>query len=300
MFANRSDNRDWLHHFFDKKRNDIHMPSNQEDPSTEEYLPLISVLFITYNRLDLLQKTLDCFLKNTTYPRNRLQLIVCDDASPRFVQEEIRKMPFDIFLCSLVNRGLGANTNQGLAAATGDFIFQLQDDWLIEQPSDYLEQGVWALRRFEHLQFIRYTVKGTYDYFPVLNYEDNRHQKKNIQFFCKRQSDVAFSFLIYSDQPHLKKASFHRQIGPYAEGINMEDTEVDMSRRFLKSTAEAAVLLQYEDVFRHVGAEHSFRTLSLKDRLADLLNRTPILSRFFSIYTETKAKIRHHLFWKQD
>ncbi|MCU1237285.1 MAG: tuaH, partial [Candidatus Solibacter sp.] len=91
--------------------------------------PLVSVVVVGYNRLELLRKTITSFLNTTTYPRNSLELILCDDGSPESVQDQMRLLPFDVFLMASENRGMGNNTNKGIRAAAGAYILQLQDDW---------------------------------------------------------------------------------------------------------------------------------------------------------------------------
>ena len=53
-------------------------------PLDEEWMtdfewPLVSVLFITYKRFDMLQKSFESFRRNTNYPR--LELVIADDGS---------------------------------------------------------------------------------------------------------------------------------------------------------------------------------------------------------------------------
>jgi len=90
--------------------------------------PLISVVIIGYKRIDELKKTHSTFLQNINYPRDRIELILCDDGSPYEMQQEMKKLDFDKFLLSSKNEGMGKNTNKGLIAATGDYIVQLHDD----------------------------------------------------------------------------------------------------------------------------------------------------------------------------
>src|SRR5262249_49763442 len=108
--------------------------------------PRISVLFITYNRLVTLRPTLESFLANTDYLRDRLELIVCHDCSPAPVQQELRRMPFDVHCLGAKRAGLGANVNQGLRTASGDLILQMQDDWECLGPPDYLHRAAAALK----------------------------------------------------------------------------------------------------------------------------------------------------------
>lgn len=55
----------------------------------EENLPLISIIVLTYNQQYLLEDCLASILKQD-YPK--LELVICDDASPDFDAEETTRM----------------------------------------------------------------------------------------------------------------------------------------------------------------------------------------------------------------
>jgi GT2 family glycosyltransferase len=105
-------------------------------------LPLVSVVVVGYNRVELLKRTIRSFLKTATYPRTSMELILCDDGSPISAQKQMQLLPFDRFLLSVENRGIGHNTNKGIRAATGDYILQIQDDWECGGPPDFVEVGL--------------------------------------------------------------------------------------------------------------------------------------------------------------
>ena len=79
--------------------------------------PLVSALFITYKRFELLKETVESFRRNTDYPR--LELVIADDGSGPEIQEQIRKLPADVFALLPKNRGLGANNNNGIEHCSG-------------------------------------------------------------------------------------------------------------------------------------------------------------------------------------
>ena len=89
----------------------------------------LSIIFITYKRFILLEKSLNELLININYESK--ETIVSDDGSPEKVQKKIKKLPFDKFILSRKNRGLGANNNAGLKAAEGEYILMVQDDWML-------------------------------------------------------------------------------------------------------------------------------------------------------------------------
>ena len=125
-------------------------------------LPLVTTLFITYKRIELLKRTLDAFLSNTNYPREKLELILCDDGSRVVIQDEMKQLKFDKYLFADKNEGMAANVNKGIKAATGEYILQLQDDWICNGPKDYLRLGIKALEENPEIGLIRYRLGISY------------------------------------------------------------------------------------------------------------------------------------------
>lgn len=93
--------------------------------------PLISVVLATYNRSEVLRKTLD-HLAVQTLPGNQFEVIVIDDGSPdntgEMVRSRIGRVPFELTYLVHENRGPGATENRGIMAARGDWIVLLADD----------------------------------------------------------------------------------------------------------------------------------------------------------------------------
>ncbi len=238
-----------------------------------EQLPLITVLFITYNRLVTLRPTLESFLAYTDYPRERLELIVCDDFSPEAVREELRRMPFDVCCIPDKRGGLGANVNQGLRVAKGHLILQLQDDWECLGPPDHLRRAVIALSAAPDVGMVilnqhpmplpvvrRHAFGG-----GVLRVFDNR-------------PEIPVNIVgehAYTDWPHLKRRTFHERLGLYKEGVPMWEMELEFSQRVNAQRDTFIADLEGTDVFKHTGAEHSYNAGSKKVRLAKKISALP-------------------------
>ncbi|OQY75510.1 MAG: hypothetical protein B6D44_01190, partial [Ignavibacteriales bacterium UTCHB2] len=224
--------------------------------------PLISVIFITYKRIDLLKRTYESFLANTDYPREKLELILCDDGSPEPIQAEMKKLKFDRYLLANKNEGMAKNVNKGIVAASEKYILQLQDDWLCKGPSDYLRLGVKALEENPELGLIRYRMGMEYlctskSFNNGLNeiHILNRDQKDKI----KRKYYRKDTFL-YSDNPHLKRKEVHDKIGLYKSYKTMPQTELDFCLRFNNSNMyKVCYIAGFEEVFEHIGELQSNR-----------------------------------------
>lgn len=89
----------------------------------------VTVVLPTYNRLSRLQQVL-AGLEAQTYPRDRFEVVVVSDGSSDGTNEFLRQVETLLQLTPLVqpNQGAAAARNQGIAAATGNYILFVDDD----------------------------------------------------------------------------------------------------------------------------------------------------------------------------
>lgn len=250
--------------------------------------PLVSVVFVTYERPDLLRRTLLTFRSNTAYPN--LELIVADDGSGPATQAAIRAMPFDLFKLASRNRGLGANLNAGLEAARGDFVLVLQDDWDCHGPPDYLRRAVELLRSRPDIGIVRF-------YGAPLPQEESGG---GLAPGGMVRSD-AEGPLGYSDTPHLRSRACLERLGSYREDLWMEDCELEYVARFSGQGefGVAALRDSYNKVFVHTGEERSHRTGSRRHRIFSALARLaePLKRRAPRLHAAGRQAVRGALAW---
>ena len=229
--------------------------------------PLVSVLFITYKRLHLLETTLRSFLDHTSYPN--LELVVSDDGSPASVQSAIQRLPFHRFVLSKSNKGTGANTNSGLRACNGEYILSLQDDWACRGPSDYLHNAVALLEARSDIGLVRFYGVD----FPAGNLAQVAGTEPPAYRILPGASCERLDRPIYSDTPHLKSRRLIEIVGYYKEGCTMEDSELDYQHRVVRQEQlGVAFFPSYNNsIFVHIGEQESFRTTCIRNRLERLL-----------------------------
>jgi hypothetical protein len=229
-------------------------------------LPLVSVLFVTYQRINLLERTLNSFRQNTDYPN--LELVVTDDGSPAAIQEQIRGLAFDKFVLNAKNRGLGANANAGLAACSGKYILFLQDDWECQGPSRYLRDAVAVMEANPHLAIVKF-------YGIPHSPGDSLLRGSTAPCYQIRAQEPPGpgGYCIYSDTPHLKSRASLADLGLYREECGMEQCELDYDTRFATQNVYAAAFFPeyYNRLFVHTGAQESFRKRALAYRVHQLL-----------------------------
>jgi GT2 family glycosyltransferase len=102
--------------------------------------PTVSIVFLVYNRCEELRLSLRKMLHESTYPSDRLEVIVVDNASTDGSSEMVRaEFPEARLITRPENTGVSA-WNDGFAVATGDYVLQLDDDCYL--PEDGLERAV--------------------------------------------------------------------------------------------------------------------------------------------------------------
>ena len=92
--------------------------------------PPVSVVVVTYNNLELTRACLDSLERYSDY--GNLEVIVVDNASsddtPSFLRDWASRGDRRRVILNEDNRGFAAANNQGLAAATGDYLVMLNND----------------------------------------------------------------------------------------------------------------------------------------------------------------------------
>lgn len=243
-------------------------------------LPKISIIIIHYNRLDCLIETIESFKSKCKY--KNIEFIIADDNSNKDVKKEILNLKVDILVTNYTNKGLGNNTNNALYCCRGDYILQLQDDWLYIGKEDLIEKSILLFEKNEDIDIIRYYNKKLY------------HTKKIDDYFSKIDLDNITSEekkILYSDTPHMKKKCFHEKYGYYMENINMNQMEIKFAENFSKKS-NLNVVFSNSDQFKHIGANKSYNPSVKKNKLYQKL-RGCIFTRYFvDIYMKKIRKYK--------
>jgi GT2 family glycosyltransferase len=132
-------------------------PERQDD---DPELPVVTAVFLAYNRKAQLRESLRRMRSESGYPEHRLELIVVDNASEDGTPEMIRSEYPDV---TLVESGsnLGApGWNAGFAVARGDYVLILDDDAYLRPGA--LENAVRAARQ-ENAGLVSFTVISSFE-----------------------------------------------------------------------------------------------------------------------------------------
>ena len=191
-----------------------------------QQFPLVSVLFVTYKRYDMLEMSVRTFCENTSYPN--LELVIADDGSEPEMQARMRTLPADIFALASKNRGLGANNNNGIRHCSGKYILMIQDDWMCVGPSDYLHNSIAVLEANPHVGLINFAAAP---HPPDLHQRLSGSSEPCYVTPASYTGNPKREFL-YSDQPHIQSRAALEYVGPYKEDRDMEVCEMDYNLRW--------------------------------------------------------------------
>src|SRR5574341_142513 len=133
--------------------------------------PEVTVLICTYNRPVEIARTVEALEDNLCYPN--LKWLVCDDCSPReanyvmYLKDTrlFRELKLE-YISTERNSGWGANVNNGMRHVQTDYVFFIEDDYLLMKPLD-LRLGMALLEEKPHLGLVRY--RGTAGDTPVFH-----------------------------------------------------------------------------------------------------------------------------------
>jgi len=96
-------------------------------------LPLVSIVIPTYNRKDKLARLLESIL-NSNYPKNKIEIVVIDDASTDGTNDEIQeKFPVVNVIRNEREYLVSGSRNAGIKNTSGKFIFLVDDDNVVDQ-----------------------------------------------------------------------------------------------------------------------------------------------------------------------
>ncbi len=239
----------------------------------------ISVLFITYNRSELLELTLRAVRERVDFCDLRVEFIVTDNASDEPHLSRILAMPFDKHALSPVNRGLGNNCNKGIAQSRGLYILQIQDDCEYVGASTAV---LTALRVMEEDRDIG--IVQLIDHTPHLPHEI-RYLRDGLPYRVFINDGIRARGTSgrrpYSDQPHLKRRQFYDDIGPYPEGTTMSDMEIEYQQRVACQTRWRVATIPHTAIFQHLGIDRSFNTGTARAQRLARLEAMPIVGGIF-------------------
>jgi len=122
--------------------------------------PALTIVFLVYNRREELRESLGRMLRDSTYPDNRVEVIVVDNASTDGSGDMVRDEFPDVRVITHPRNVGVSGWNAGFAAADGDWVLALDDDCYL--PPDGLARAIRAAQD-HRADLVSFRVVSTHD-----------------------------------------------------------------------------------------------------------------------------------------
>lgn len=244
----------------------------------------VALLITHYNRSSSLRRLLQSFKDlNCSFG----EIVVSDDGSDSDSLESLAET-CKLFKFKLIttptNKGLGHNLNKGQDAVTCPFTLYVQEDFVATDAFPVNFTNALEIFRMEEFDLIRFY---SYLKFPYLKEYRSRFSEMCLSTW---QMDYT-KIYAYSDHPHLRRSTFLKKFGRYAEGIKGDKTEYKMCISFIKNKGRGLFFNDYQTMFSQINSESEPSTMS---RSSWTQTKSPIVSMIRYLYRQVKYNFDIH------
>ena len=254
--------------------------------------PGVSLLITHYNRSTSLERLLKSFEElNCKFN----EIVVSDDGSEKPHLEHLRKLKYSYsfkLIESANNRGLGHNINKGQAEIITPFTLYIQEDFIPkEEFPNSLKNAIKIMNEDEALDLISFYAYLSYPYKKTYKYGfSERIYKPQIRF------SNTTKYYLYSDHPHLRRSSFLEKFGPYKEGINGDEMEIQMSLSFIFNGGRSLVYDNHYGLLTQINSSDEPSTAVFRKSIPWKERNTLVVKALRKIYSTYKLlKLEHKL-----
>jgi len=224
--------------------------------------PEVTLVLITWNRPEIIRRTLDSLVEHLSYPNLRLH-VADDGTGGTYVRDILRDYDgkFERLSSSVTDRkGWGANANRALNEVS-NLVYQQEDDYILSRPLD-LRLGVLLLRTVKNVGCVRYRgITGHRILAHLREFKTGPEFRQALSWPGKidywELSKKSPELYVYSHGPHLKAVKrFHGKYGWYVEGRKLGYTEEEFAHRVKDGSYPIRVAIFPEWVpqaFDHIG-----------------------------------------------
>jgi glycosyltransferase involved in cell wall biosynthesis len=210
----------------------------------------VTLLITHYNRSNSLERLLKAFKDLNCHFDD---IVISDDGSKREQLEHIEKLHSDYtfrLITTPVNKGLGNNINKGQDSVNTAYTLYIQEDFTPKEtfPKHFTD----ALNIMQDDPKWDMITLYSYGSYPYLKPYKLGFSEKVFHYAPWYTNNT--KFYLYGDHPHLRKSSFLKDFGRYPEGLNGDQTEMQMSFAFIKNGGKSLI---YEDNYGLLTQENS-------------------------------------------
>lgn len=217
----------------------------------------ITFTITSCNRLDLLEKTINSFLKLNTYPID--EFIMSDDSGDDNINEILNIKFGDKFKIIKNNPrlGLSKSLDNLFTQSKNEYIFHCEDDWLFNENSDFILNSLDILEENPNIHQVY--IRHRYDYSHPIN-SDVKYTTKLTPYRLLSQNynvSSTHNWNGYSWNPGLRRKSDYLKMFP--EGISKFGDEYDCSKH-TKQFNYLSVTLENTSCY-HIGNDRTLNFL---------------------------------------
>jgi GT2 family glycosyltransferase len=222
--------------------------------------PLISVIVVTYNNLELTRACLDSIERFSDY--GNLEIIVVDnassDGSPQFLQQWAAEGVNRRLVLNPDNRGFSAANNQGLKLAQGEYLVLLNND--TEVTPGWLQGLVKHLRADSSLGMVGPVTNNIGNEARIkLRYADSAEMREKSRSYTLRHMGETFPIRTLAFFCVMLRRSVYEKVGSLDEAFGLGFFEDDDYCRRVEQAGWR--LACAEDVFIHHHLSASFNKM---------------------------------------
>ncbi len=213
------------------------------------HYPNVTLLITHFNRSQSLTHGLQAF---HDLDISFADIVISDDGSASAHLDRLKKLQTEYafrLLTTPVNRGLGHNLNKGQDAVGTPYTLYVQEDFCpTSQFPGRFQDALALMEKRPDVDLIRFFTQHIH---PRLRPVQNGY----LEMVFRLLTPGFYKFFCYSDTPHLRRRSFFRQFGRYAEGIPAVKGEKAMMMSFLQAHGKCLVC-DKSDIFVHENTDH--------------------------------------------
>jgi glycosyltransferase involved in cell wall biosynthesis len=219
----------------------------------------ITLLITHYNRSQSLERLLKAFADQEIVFGD---IVVSDDGSKPEHVERLKTIqstyPFRL-IEAVKNSGLGNNINKGQDAVTTLYTLYVQEDFdPFPGYGEHLKDALNIMDERADVDMVRFYAYFKYPYLKPYN-----NGFSEMLFGIWKPGYRKFH--VYSDHPHLRRSTFFKKFGRYAEGLKGDRTEFLMALLFLKNKGKAMFYEDYKGLFDQVNTSAEPSTMKRSD-----------------------------------
>lgn len=220
------------------------------------HFPQVTLLVTHYNRSRSLEHLLNAFLKQECIFGD---IVVSDDGSKPEHLDAVKnlqtKFSFQLITTSQ-NKGLGNNINKGQDAVKTPYTLYVQEDF--EPHASFATHFFDAMQILDEEPVLDMVRFYAYLRYPYLTPYKKGYSRMVIKPWFTNYKKIYY----YSDHPHVRRSSFFKKFGRYAEGIKGDKTEYKMCISFIKNKGKALFYDDYKGLFNQVNSVTEPSTMS--------------------------------------